>query len=100
MAFHLSNCCANGTFLLRSLESLHKQEIAKNKLLKQELVNYQAMQQQASAAKQEAGELRKKLADLQSVQKVINGLSDVIYQMILCKVQLHLYFFLHISVGF
>jgi len=38
------------------------------------------MQQQASAAKQEAGELRKKLADLQSVQKVINGLSsDIIF---------------------
>lgn len=67
---------------IRDLEKLHKEEVAKSKLLKQQLVNYKDMQHRTSLAKQEAEELRKKLARLQSVEKVINGSEDDIENMI------------------
>jgi len=57
----------------RSLEALHRKELDKNKLLRQQLSTAQSAARQLSDAKKQAALLQKKVNELQNVQAVING---------------------------
>jgi len=58
---------------LRSLESLHRKELDNNRLLRQQLSSAQSAVRQLNDTQKEAATLKRKVAELQNVQSVING---------------------------
>lgn len=73
-----------------SMEALYRQERASNHSLQREVTFYKKMVKDAEIAKEEAKALRKKLANLKAVEKMIQGKSSEVQNIYSCGTEIGL----------